>query len=261
MMEFKTIHNQFLAEFQTLRGILLRTVGIFFFCATLFLMVPFSMVQVGSFVLPVPGSGATIAERFIQSMQVDLVPENVPLIALTPFDPFMASMAVAGTLALIVLIPFLAVEFWRYVHPGLYVREKKILALLFFASVGLFIVGAYFAYAFIIPTTFEALYKFTPEGSLPFFSLRELVGTVAGITVLVGLLFELPIVMTILTYLRILPSSFWHRYFRHAILLIIVLSAIITPDGSGISMVLLAVPICFAYAIGYGGSVLLERRQ
>lgn len=241
--------EHFFVELKELRGAFVRIFGAFFVLAFFFLSVP------------IFSGSISVSERAIIQVQHDLVPSRVSLIALTPLDPFMARMAVAGTLAFLSVLPLFVFELWMYVRVGLYARERRLFGILMGAGVLLFIAGVWFAYMLLIPLTFSALYKFTPMGSVPFFSLRELVSLVSGLAVLTGCLFELPIVMIVLSSLQIVKSHLWGKYARYALAILLVFSAIITPDGSGISMILLALPLFLAYGAGWLGSKLFTSKS
>jgi sec-independent protein translocase protein TatC len=86
---------------------------------------------------------------------------------------------------------------------------------------------------------------------MPFFSLDEFVYYVFSLSIAVGIMFLLPLFMILLSMMRIIEASFWKKKWRHAILIFLVLSAIITPDGTGVSMIILFLPLAVLYFLGY----------
>jgi len=231
-----------LKELMVLRGACVRLLGSFTFLLLAFMATP-------------------IAQSVIVRMQGDLVPQGVALVGLTPFDPFLAQATVAAALAMLLVGPLLLIEVWRYVSPGLYPDERRALGQLLWWGSALFVLGTWFSYAFIIPATFAGLYAFTPAGLQSFFSLRDLVSLVCGMTVATGFLFELPVMMMVLVRIGLLSHSFWGRYWRHAVLITVAVSAVVTPDGSGISMMLLSLPVCALYGAGWVGSGVMARHR
>lgn len=229
-------------ELQLLKGACLRVLGTFVVLAGGFLATP-------------------VAQQALERMHADLVPNGVALVGLTPLDPFVAQATVAAVLALLVALPLLLFELWRYIAPGLYPAERRALGGVVLAGVALFAFGAWFAYQVIIPATFAGLYAFTPDGLPAFYSLRDLVSLVCGMTLAVALLFELPVAMVGLARLGLVDPGFWARHARAAVLLALVASAILTPDGSGISMVLLAAPIGVLYGAGWAASTVAARQS
>lgn len=199
-------------------------------------------------------AGKSFVALVLERMRADLVPTDVALIITNPMDAFITQVTIAVFLAILLLAPLVALEAWRFVAPGLYSKERRGLLGFMGIALALWYGGAAFAYAVLVPATYSALYGFLPEGVLPYFSLRELVGMTAGLVLAAGLIFLLPVGMALLSRLGLVPAQFWAVYARHALVLVLVGSAILTPDGSGVSMVLLALPVCALYAVGYAGA-------
>ena len=108
-----------------------------------------------------------------------------------------------------------------------------------------------FAYAFVIPPTFKALYAYTAvTGVTSLFSMETFVSSVVTFMMITGVLFLLPVFMILLSFLGIIPPPFWWEHWRYAQVAFLVFSAIITLDGSGVSMVLLSLPLSGLYAVG-----------
>jgi sec-independent protein translocase protein TatC len=113
----------------------------------------------------------------------------------------------------------------------------------------------------LVPLTFNELYAFLPHGVVAYFSLREVVSLVTGFVIGCSLIFLLPLMMTLLTFAGLVPAHIWRSYARFAVLLVLILSAIITPDGSGVGMALLSLPVCALYGAGYAASTFVRRRS
>lgn len=237
-----------LQELAYIRGALLRVTLAFLVFATAF------------FALPLP-SGESPSVWALQKMRADIVPQGVSLIITNPLDPFAAQVTLSVILALLLSLPLLLLEVWRFVAPGMYRHERLVVGGFVVAAFLFWTLGAVFAYTLLVPAVFSALYSYVPEGVLAYFSLRELVSITAGLTFGVSFLFLLPVVMTLLAALGVVGPAFWRTYARHALLLALLASAIITPDGSGVTMVLLALPIGGLYAAGYAGSVMVGAKE
>lgn len=233
-------------ELGVIRGSLMRLTGSLLGLSIIF------------FAVPLPG-GHTTVEWALQQMRAHLVPESVSLIIINPLDSFIVQVNLAVILAIIFCAPLLLLEIWRFVSPGLYVGERLALGVFFLASLLFWAGGAAFSYFVLVPAVFGALYIYVPEGVAAYFSLRELVSLTAGLTLATSLLFLLPVGMAVLSAVGAVSPAFWRSYARHAILIALVASAIITPDGSGITMALLALPICGLYAVGWAGSRVVHR--
>ena len=235
-----------IAELKILRGALLRVAGFF-----LLLLVIFFSVPVG---------GTTIAAQAILRVRTDLLPAGVTLVISNPLDAFIAETVLAAELALVLTVPLLALEIYRFVAPGLYTRERRMLAWFFVSSFLLMLGGGVFAYKFVLPAFFSGLFGFMPAGVSALFNLREVMDLVAGMLLTTAIMFLLPVCMSLLSWMGLVQSAFWLRYWRHAVLIALIFSAIITPDGTGVTMMILALPICGLYALGVLGARALSKK-
>ena len=197
------------------------------------------------------------ATRLFTVMKNSLVPLGVSIISLGPLSPFIAPISVAFMVAFIISFPYFLFSLMRYIAPALYDKERRSLSILLFSSTSLFFLGCIFAYFILIPYTLSTLYSFAgPLGVTPFFSLDAFIATVFGLTVSTGIAFLVPIIMRVLSAAGIVPATVWRTHWRAAMLIIVVFSALITPDGSGVTMVILSIPLL----ILYGAGVLLSSR-
>jgi sec-independent protein translocase protein TatC len=206
--------------------------------------------------IPIPSfEEVSLAAQILTHMTEFLVPQDVTLVATNPFSAFAAQVLVSALAALVITFPFLFVRVLAYLSPALYASERRGLMLtLGFASI-LFAGGCAFGYFIVLPTTLHFLYGYVGAlGAVPFFSVTEFIALVVSFTFVAGVCFLLPIVMVCATVLGIVPHTFWWRSWRSALLLFLIASAIITPDGSGVSMVLLASPLSILYGVGAGVS-------
>jgi len=197
----------------------------------------------------------SFATELFFALESKLIPAGVEIIVTNPFSAFIAQVKIAFLLAFMLGLPFLIYALARYLDPALYGHEKSILFKVTAPSFILFIAGAVFSYAIIIPPTFRFLYEYAGNfGVIPFFSVNEFISIVFGLAIMTGVLFLLPVFMYILSRLNIVEGGFWSRNWRYALVTFLIFSAIITPDGSGVSMVLLTLPMAGLYAVGIGVS-------
>ncbi len=254
------INRLLFKELGELRLILIRFAVLLFVLAFILLSTSFTWTKWTAFgaakSVPVLVFGTpSLATQLFTLTKYHLVPEGVSVVALGPLSPFIAPISIAFMVAFIISFPYFLFSLMRYIAPALYGKERRSLFILYFSSVTLFFFGCVFAYTVLIPYTFAALYSFAgPLGVTPFFSLDAFIGTVFGLTVSAGLAFLTPIIMTALSSIRLVPSAFWRVHWRVSILIIFLFSAIITPDGSGVTMVILSVPLMFLYGVGAMGS-------
>ena len=226
--------------------LLLLIFTVFFFTCNVDTVTLFGRV----FIAPVPKDPSFSAELFTMMVR-DIVPAGVPLLVTGPMVAFVAQIKIALFLALFFTSPVLGFSIVQYLAPALYKRERMYLYMVSTSACALFGVGALFAYSLIIPATFRVLYTFTePIGVTAFLGVSEFIGMTLALVFVTGLSFTLPVVMILLTALRVVPALFWWQKFKYTFVFLLIASAIITPDGSGISMALMTLPVSALYGVG-----------
>ena len=212
-------------------------------------------------ILPLPTNPSFATELF-NYMTADLIPKGVTLIVTNPFTAFIVQIKIAFLLAFIFTLPFLLYRLIQYFSPALYVHERLSVLKVVIPSAFLFALGVVFSYFVLIPPTFSILYGFTGNiGATPFFTANEFVGTVLALAFATGIMFLLPVCMALMSRFGVVPSNFWKAQWRYALLFFLIISAIITPDGSGVTMVLLSLPMSGLYGIGYIASSKMETKN
>lgn len=118
-------------------------------------------------------------------------------------------------------------------------------------TIGLFIIGVIFSYLLVIPFTLDFLYKYGESiGVETFLNINDFITFVLQFLIGFGISFELPLLMYVISLSQIIDHNFWKKNFRYAIIIIVVFGAVITPDGSGVTMWLIAGPMILLYLIG-----------
>ena len=202
------------------------------------------------FFLPLVGGDSPVIIVF-QSLKDHLVPAGVELIVTDPLSGFLAQAIVALSLAFLASFPILLYEIVHYLSPALEHQEKRALGLIILPSLLLFFGGCWFAYSFIVPATFKMLFPFALSiEAVPFFLVDQFIQLVFGITIATGVLFLLPVFMVLLSSVGVVPREFWLKNWRYASVIFLAFSAIITPDGTGITMLLLTAPLSGLYLVG-----------
>lgn len=151
-------------------------------------------------------------------------------------------------------LPFFLIQAWKFIAPGLYIKERKFFLFFLITSPALFLAGIIFAYFFVIPLAwsffiqFEIL-DFSKEIAL---KLEARVSEYLSITIQIllafGVSFQLPIIITLLGKIGFLTSSYLRRIRRYAFIIILIISSILTPPDV-ISMLSLSLPIYILYEI------------
>ncbi|MFN4336240.1 MAG: twin-arginine translocase subunit TatC [Candidatus Nitrosocaldus sp.] len=193
----------------------------------------------------------SISIQVIHAMSEQLVPEHVKLVQLAPGQAFFAQLQVAIILAAILAMPIIVREVAGFIGPALYKDEVMILRRITLPAVALFATGCIFSYLVIVPFMLDFLYRYGETlGIQTFLSIGEFINFVMQFIVAFGLSFLLPIVMWVMSSADLVDKNFWRRNIRYAIVVIAIFGALITPDGSGVTMWFVALPLIALYALG-----------
>ena len=200
---------------------------------------------------PYPDSINPISTRVFLRISDDLVPPDAQIVALTPWAAVMVQFQISIMLALFIGMPMIVNEIGRFLGPALRTSERLLVLRLTLPSAVLFFLGAVFAYLFILPFSIDFLYKFAAAmGVEQLFTIDKFINFVLMMTLAFGVIAELPVIIVGLSSLGIVAPQFWVRNWRWAALLSMIFAAIITPDGTGITMMMIAVPMMALYFSG-----------
>ncbi|MEI6487645.1 MAG: twin-arginine translocase subunit TatC [Bacteroidota bacterium] len=163
-------------------------------------------------------------------------------------DQFTSQMWIAIISGLILGLPYVLWEVWRFIKPALKEKERKAsTSFIFFATV-LFLIGVLFSYYIIVPlmVNFLGNYKVS-EMVENNFTMDSYIDTVTTLSLATGIVFELPIIVFFLTKFGIMTPQFMRKYRKHAIVVILIVAGVITPSPDITSQLLVAFPLYFLY--------------
>lgn len=163
---------------------------------------------------------------------------------------FTTHMWVAFIAGLVCGFPYVVWELWRFIKPALHEKERRYATGIVFYTSFLFLLGVLFGYYIITPMTVNFLgnYQVSTEVQNTI-TLDSFISTVTTMTLLTGIVFELPIVVYFLTQIGILTPTFMRTYRRHAVVVILVIAAVITPTSDATTLIMVALPLYFLYEI------------
>jgi sec-independent protein translocase protein TatC len=212
---------------------------------------------------PFPDPLNNISVQVTYFMRDTLLPEHVQLIQTAPGQAFFAQIYVSLLIGVIITIPVIVKEVIGFISPAIERKnagKKKLLPIsVFLPMIALFVTGALFSYVLVIPFVLEFLYNYGQAiGVATFFNINEFISFVLQFLLGIGIAFELPVIMYAISLTGIIDASFWRKNFRYAILVFVVFGAVITPDGSGITMWLMTGPMIGLYLAGL---VIIERKE
>ena len=180
---------------------------------------------------------------------------------LNPTEPFMVTLKVGVFVGILIALPVVFWNFWRFVAPGLLEREKKIFIPALASSVGLFIGGAALAFFLVLPFALRFFLGFGTGALEPVITIGDYFSFAMRITLMFGFVFETPLVILVLTYVGILSPPTLRKYRRHAIAIMTILAAFVTPADI-FSMLMMLVPLYLLYEASVAiASVMVRRRE
>lgn len=190
-----------------------------------------------------------------------LYPGNIELITTDISSQFMAHLSVSFYLGIMIASPYILYELMRYVTPALYEKEKKYAYKILLAIYLLFFLGMIVSYWVLFPIScrFLASYSVSPNVKA-LISLDSYMSLFISLTILMGVVFQLPVLALSFAKMGIIDNKFMSRYRRHAFILIVVIAAIITPPDI-LTLIIVALPLYFLYEVSIIGVKLLCRRE
>jgi sec-independent protein translocase protein TatC len=205
------------------------------------------------FYYPRPELFNNINTQVFNQMRHDLITdERIQLIPIGIADPVIVQLEISLFLGVLFGMPMIVYQLGKFVAPGLYPNEKSIILKTAFPATVLFAIGCLFAYYIIIPFTIEFLYGYTFAMDIqPYLSVQSFISFVVIFLIAYGLVFELPIIMAGLTNLGVVQAEFWKENWRYAFVGMVIFGAIVTPDGSGITQLIVAFPMMLLSVVGY----------
>lgn len=193
---------------------------------------------------------AELGSRF--SMIPDFLnkPFTVHVININLASQFFIHMTLSVWLALLVTFPYLMYEIWRFICPGLYVHEKKNVSYAFVFGGIMFFWGCLVGYAVVFPLTLRFLYTYELSSLISNqLSLDSYMNNFLMLVFMMGILFELPLLSMLLSKIGILRRGFFSRYRRHAVVVLLVVAAVITPSSDPFTMMAVFIPIYILWEI------------
>lgn len=176
---------------------------------------------------------------------IDELPFTFQSLGLT--EQFSVHLWTSITAGFIISFPYIIWEFWRFISPGLYEKEKKAAGGFIIISSLLFFTGVLFGYYVIVPLSVNFLGNYSVSDIIERnIKIDSYISLVRSSLLAAGFIFELPIIIYFLSKIGIVTPSFLRKYRKHALVLVLILSAIITPPDV-VSQIIVAIPILILY--------------
>jgi sec-independent protein translocase protein TatC len=165
-------------------------------------------------------------------------------------EAFTTKIKIALLVGFLLALPLNVFKVWQFVSPGLFTRERKTAAPLVAMSIALFYCGAAFAYLLMVKLSVAFLFRLKPPSVITTIRMGSYVSFVSKFVITFGLVFQLPLVLAVLSWMGIVPSRTLRKGWRYAIVIVLVMAAVLTPPDV-ISQLLMTVPVVGLYWIGY----------
>jgi len=196
---------------------------------------------------------------FLLEPVVACLPPGTKPVYTTLAEPFLLSMKVAFFTGLVLSFPVLLWQIWRFVAPGLYAHERRwALPFLVFGSL-FFLLGCAFGYWIVFPASARFLIGFAGDRLTPMLSVGRLFGFETRLILALGLVFEMPVLIAILARIGLVTATWLLRHFKHAVVVISILAAVLTPTPDAPTMLMVALPMTLLYVLGIGVAALVGR--
>ncbi len=173
-----------------------------------------------------------------------------PLVFLKPAEAFWMHLKVSFVAALIVSLPAIFYQLWRFVSPGLLPKERKYVLPFVATATGLFLAGASFCFVVVLPFAMTFLLGYKTEHLTPMLSVGDYIDFCLKFILAFGLIFELPLGIIFLARFGLVSPKTLAKNRKFAVLFAFVLGAVLTPTPDAFNQTLMAVPIIILYEIG-----------
>lgn len=174
----------------------------------------------------------------------------ISLIFLSPAEGFWMHMKLSMVAAIVVSLPVIFFQLWRFISPGLIEKEKKYVLPFVITSTSLFLSGAAFCFIIVLPFALTFLLGYKSENLTPMLSVGNYMDFCVKFILAFGAIFELPLILIFLVRFGIVTPSTLAKNRRYAILIAFIVGAVLTPTPDAFNQTLMAVPIIILYEIG-----------
>ncbi|MFQ5532808.1 MAG: twin-arginine translocase subunit TatC [Candidatus Methylomirabilales bacterium] len=183
------------------------------------------------------------------------------LIFVAPAEAFWAHIKIGFLTGLLLAIPFILLELWRFVSPGLHHRERRYAIPFVVLGTVFFFGGLAFCYFVVLPFAMNFLLTYKTAHLTPMLSIGLFIDFTVKFLIAFGLIFQLPLLISLAARLGLVTSKFLSRNRKYAILINFVIAAILTPTPDIFNQTLMAGPLCLLYEVGIWAARVIEKTR
>lgn len=187
---------------------------------------------------------------FISYRLLGVKPFSLHLMNTGLTEQFLVHMRVALYAGLLFASPYILYELFRFVSPGLYSNERQAATRIVSSAYAMFLLGTLVCYFIVFPLTVRFLGTYQVSADVDnMLTVQSYVDTLISMSLVLGVVFELPVVCSILGRMGLINRSMMTRYRKHAVVAILVVAAIITPTTDAFTLLIVALPIWLLYEV------------
>jgi sec-independent protein translocase protein TatC len=190
-----------------------------------------------------------------------LLPEGKRLMFTSMMDPFVISLKLSLAIGLVIALPVLLYQVWGFLRPALYQNERKVVLPVVFSGVLLFVIGAALGFYVVLPMALPILLNFATKSMAPMITADSYFSLALAIVLCFGAVFEIPLLMFALIYMRLVSAAFLRKHRRTFIIINAIASAVLTPGDLVVMTLIVMIPVQLFYEISIVMAIIMERRR
>ena len=198
---------------------------------------------------------------FVMRPLYEILPDGGEFIYTEPTEAFFLYIKVAALVGLILAIPVVLLQLWRFVAPGLYAHEKKFTIPFVTLSTLFFVGGCLFSHYLLFPIAWRFLASFSTDFMTFMPRIQPTFSLYVRLMLACGVVFQMPTLVLFLARVGVVTAGFLLRNTKYAILIIFIVAAVLTPTGDPATLTLMAAPMIVLYALSIGIAWLVAPRR
>jgi sec-independent protein translocase protein TatC len=201
------------------------------------------------------------AQDFVMRPLVATLPPGSHFVFTEPGEAFFLMLKIAAILGLLISSPYVMLQVWLFIAPGLYANEKRFAIPFALGTSLLFASGAAFSHYFVFPAAFDFFGSFQTDNVVFMPRIAPVFGMYAWLLLAMGVVFQLPMLVMVLARLGLVNARFLSRNIKYAILIIFIVAAVATPSPDPVSQAIVAAPMILLYVVSIGVAWVFQKRR
>ena len=189
------------------------------------------------------------------------LPAGQKLLFTSLMEPFIIQLKLAIAIGCVLALPVILYQVWAFLRPALYHRERRIVMPMTVSAILLFLIGAGLGFYVVMPLAIPVLLSFSTASLQPLLTATEYFSLTLAIVLVFGAVFEVPLIMFLLIYMRLISSAFLKKHHRVFIMINAVASALLTPGDLVVMTLIAMIPIQVFYELSILMAIVMEKRR